>query len=397
MNKNIVFLAGCRTPFAKFNGSYKNLSAIDLGAIASREAIKKSKISKTEIDSVIFGNALQTSRDAVYLARHIGLICGLPAETQSLCVNRIDGSGFQAILAGTKQLMLGEAKFVLCGGTENMTQAPHIIRGTRDGISFGKGYLEDYLWASQMDTYTNLTTGMAAEKIGEKYEITRDMVDEYASLSTKRWFTAYEKRWFSDEVISVEITEEYLDKKELKVLEKDEYPNPEKTLEYLKTLKPVIKESGLITRGNSSNLSDGACALVMTTEENAKSKNLSPLGRLVSWGVTGCDPYYPGMGVSQATKKALEKADLKLDDIDVFEINEAYPTGYLAVEKELDIDREKTNLCGGAIAVGHPLAASGARIALHLLLELRRQNKKYGLGTTSIAGGQGIAVIVAAK
>jgi acetyl-CoA C-acetyltransferase len=391
MINDIVFLSGVRTPFGEFNGSFKNLTATELGVMVSKEAILRSGVDKKEIDCVVFGNVIQTSKDAIYLARHIGLLSGLKVETPALTINRLCGSGFQAIVTGSEQLLLGEANFALVGGTENMSQTPHVIRGARSGLPLGKCKLEDTLWEGLTDTFTNLSMAASSENLGDKYSISRREVDEFAFLSQKRYSEANNLGYFKKEIIPVKTI---VRGKEI-TIDKDEHPR-ETTIETLSKLKPVFKENGLITAGNASGINDGAASLIITTVKNAQRYNLKPIGRLISYGISGCDPYYMGIGPVSASKIALTKASFKLADIDLIEINEAFSPQYLACEKELELDREKTNVNGGAIAIGHPLAASGARITIHLLNELARRKKKYGLGSACIGGGQGIALIVEA-
>ena len=391
--KSVVFLSGVRTGFGAFGGSLKDLSAIDLGAHASRAALERSRVPGGDIGHVVFGNALQTSADAIYLARHVGLKAGLPIEVPAVTVNRLCGSGFEAITQGAQLIMLGDADAVLAGGAESMSQAPHVVRGARWGLRLGPSApLEDLLWESLKDPQCGLSMAETAEGLAEKYKLTRKEVDEVALGSQQRAKQAWDACVFQDEVVAITI------KKKGKDVEfrADEHMRPETTLEVLLSLKPYFKKDGLVTAGNASGISDGAAATVIASDEYAKAHGLKPLGRLVAWAVAGVEPKYMGIGPAPAARKALAKAGMKLDQMDLVEVNEAFAPQYLAVERELGLDRAKTNVHGGAIAIGHPLAASGTRITIHLLHALRQQKKRFGLGSACIGGGQGAAVIVEA-
>ena len=389
----IVFLSAKRTPFGTFNGALKKLTATDLGVVAAKAAIEESGVTGDDIDHVYFGNVLQTSQDAIYLARHVGLRSGLPIQVPAVTLNRLCGSGFEAISAGAREIMTGDADIVLVGGTESMSQAPHVIRGGREGMPFGRPpALEDTLWSCLTDTYTGMPMAITAENLSEQYGIDRASCDQYAVESQNRWHAANEAGYFAAEMAPVTITSRRGDK----VVEQDEHPRPESTVEAMSKLRPVFKKDGVVTAANASGICDGSAALVIANEAVAKERGLSPIGRLIAWGASGCDPKIMGIGPVPAAKKALAKAGLNLADMDLIEVNEAFAPQYLAVEKALELPREKTNVNGGAIALGHPLAASGARITTHLIHELRRRGGRYGLGSACIGGGQGIAVIVEA-
>jgi acetyl-CoA acyltransferase 2 len=389
---DVVFLSGVRTGFGSFGGSLKDLSAIELGAIASRQALERSGVPAGDIGHTVFGNALQTSVDAIYMARHVALKAGLPIETPAVTVNRLCGSGFEAITQGAQLIMLGETQVVLAGGGESMSQAPHVVRGARWGLRLGPAPLEDLLWEALKDPQCGLSMAETAENLAEKYQLSRTEVDEVAVGSQRRAKQAWDECVFQDEVIAVPI------KKKGQTVEfrADEHMRPETTLEALAALKPYFKKDGLVTAGNASGISDGAAATVIASDAYAKAHGLKPLGRLVAWGVVGVEPKYMGIGPAPAARKALAKAGLTLAQMDLVEVNEAFAPQYLAVEKELGLDRSRTNVHGGAIAIGHPLAASGARITIHLLHALRRAGKRLGLGSACIGGGQGLAVIVEA-
>jgi acetyl-CoA acyltransferase 2 len=390
--KDVVFLSGVRTGFGAFGGSLKDLSAIDLGTAASRHAIQHSGVPVGDFGHVVFGNALQTSADAIYMARHVGLKAGLPIETPAVTVNRLCGSGFEAITQGAQLILLGEADAVLAGGAESMSQAPHVVRGARWGLRLGPAPLEDLLWESLKDPQCGLSMAETAESLAEQYKLTRKEVDEVAVASQQRAKQAWDACAFQDEVVPVTIK---VKGKEVE-FRADEHMRPETTLEILSGLKPYFKKDGLVTAGNASGISDGGAATVLASEQYAKAHGLKPLGRLVAWAVAGVEPKHMGIGPAPAARKALAKAQMKLEQMDLVEVNEAFAPQYLAVERELGLDRTRTNACGGAIAIGHPLAATGTRITIHLLHALRREQKRFGLGSACIGGGQGAAVIVEA-
>jgi acetyl-CoA acetyltransferase family protein len=391
LSKNIVIVGAKRTAFGAMQGTLKNTTATDLAVVASKAALAQSKVALDAVGHVIVGNVMQTSADAIYCARHVGLKAGLPITTPALTVNRLCGSGFQAIVNGVEQLLLGEADAVLTAGTENMTQAPHILRGARDGWPFGKApNVEDSLWSALTDSYCNTPMAVTAENLAQKYGISRQQCDEYALSSQHRWAAAQERGAFKDEIVAVDLTP----KKGTTQFVTDEHPRPQTTLEILGKLPPVFKKDGVVTAGNASGICDGAAALVLTTEDFAKAHGLAPLARVVSWGVAGVDPTLMGIGPAPAIKSALARAELDLAAMDLVEVNEAFAPQYLAVEKELGLDRAKTNVDGGAIALGHPLGASGARITTHLVYELARRKGRYAVGSACIGGGQGIALVI---
>jgi acetyl-CoA acetyltransferase family protein len=384
MKKDIVIVNGARTPMAEYNGSFSDISAIDLAAIAAKEALSRSGFAPEEIDHVIVGNALQTSGDAIYGARHVGLKAGVPKEVPALTVNRLCGSGIQSIINGAEQIELGEATTILAGGMENMSQAPHVVRGARKGLRLGQGALEDSLMVALLDSYTGLYMAQTSDNLARKYNISREAQDEFALQSQKKAAAARSACRLSEEIVPVTAGKNQI--------KEDDHLRPDTTMEGLAKLRPAFAKDGFVTAGNASGIVDGAAMVTVTTAENAKGKK--PLGRIVSWGIAGCDPDIMGIGPVPATKIALKKAGMKLDEIDLIEINEAFAGQILAVIKELGIDTEKLNVNGGAIALGHPLAASGTRLVLTLLHELRRRQKRYGLASACIGGGQGIAMIV---
>ena len=380
--KEIVIVDGARTPMAEYNGQFSDISAIDLAVVAAQEALQRSGFAADQMDHVIVGNALQTSGDAIYGARHVGLKAGVPKEVPALTVNRLCGSGIQSIIHAAEQIELGEAKTVLAGGMENMSQAPHVIRGARKGLRLGQGALEDSLMVALLDSYSGLYMAQTSDNLARKYSISREEQDEFAMRSQRCASEAKEK--LRDEIVPVTVGK--------KQVTEDDHMRPDTTMEGLAKLRPAFSKDGFVTAGNASGIVDGAAMVVVTSADNAKQKK--PIGRVVSWGIAGCDPDIMGIGPVPATKIALKKAGMKLDDIDLIEINEAFAGQILAVIKELGIDQKKLNVNGGAIALGHPLAASGTRLVLTLLYELRRRQKRYGLASACIGGGQGIAMIV---
>jgi len=389
---DVVIVAAARTPMARYTGVFSEVSAIDLGAHAAKAAVERSGADPGEVDHVVFGNVLQSSSDAIYGARHVGLKAGLKVETPAVTINRLCGSGIEAIAQGAQRLLLGEANLVVAGGMENMTQAPFVIRGARTGLKLGGGVLEDFLFVGLTDSYCGLPMAVTAEKLAAQTGITRMDADAYALRSQQAADAAAKAGVFKEEIVPVDVKQ---GKKSILVTE-DDHRRPETTMETLAKLPPSFQKDGIVTAGNASGIVDGAAAVVVTREKTAKERGLKPLGRIISWAAVGVDPSIMGIGPVPSTRKALQLAGLKLEQIDRIEVNEAFAAQYLAVEKELGLQRDKTNVNGGAIALGHPLAASGTRLVLTLLNELRRKGLKYGLATACIGGGQGIAMIVEA-
>lgn len=395
MARDIVIVGAKRTAFGTMGGALKRLTATDLAVHAAKAALAQSGVDPTDIAHVIVGNVMQTSADALYCARHVGLRSGVPIEVPALTVNRLCGSGFEAVIQGAQQILLGDAEAVLVGGSENMSQAPHLLRGGREGYAFGKApALEDSLFSALTDSYCNAPMAITAENLAVNYGLTREDVDGYAVRSQQRWAKAHEEGAFADEIAPIDLP----GKKGAPPVSfaVDEHPRPNSTLESLGKLAPVFKKDGVVTAGNASGICDGAAMLVVTSAEFAAKKGLTPLARIVSWGTVGVEPSLMGIGPAYAIPKALERAGLTLAEVDRFDVNEAFAPQWLAVAKHLELPLEHSNVWGGAIALGHPLGASGARITASLIYQLKRAAKKIGVGSACIGGGQGSAIVLEA-
>ena len=390
MRNDIYILGGARTPMAEYAGKLKDSSALDLGAIAARAAMERTGVKADALDHVVFGNVMQTSSDAVYGARHIGLKAGVSIEVPALTVNRLCGSGIQAAISGAQMLLLDEADVVLTGGVESMSQAPHVIRGLRSGLRLGQGQLEDTLWSALVDTHCGCTMAGTAENCATKYGVSREEQDRYAIRSQQLADKAWKEGRFKEEVVPVEIK----GRKGIEMFGQDDHMRPDSTLESLARLPAAFSKNGCVTAGNASGIVDGGAALLLASADGVKKTGATPLARLTHWATVGVEPTLMGMGPAPATRLVLERAGLSLTEIDLIEVNEAFAAQYLSVEKELGLDRDRVNVNGGAIALGHPLGMTGTRLLLTLTLELRRRNLKRGLATACIGGGQGIAAIV---
>ena len=386
----IYILGGARTPMADYTGKLKDVSALDLGAIAARAAMERTGMAARAVDHVVIGNVLQSSSDAVYGARHVGLKAGVPVDVPALTVNRLCGSGIQAAISGAQMILLGEADVVLTGGIESMSQAPHVIRGLRNGLRLGQGQLEDTLWSALLDTHCGCTMAATAENCAAKYGVSREEQDHYALRSQQLAARAWSEGRLNEEVVPVEIKT----RKGVEMFATDDHMRPDSTLETLARLPPAFSKNGCVTAGNASGIVDGGAALMLASAQAVRTHELRPLARLTHWATIGVDPMLMGMGPAPATRLVLERAQLRLQDIDLFEINEAFAAQYLAVERELELDRDRVNVNGGAIALGHPLGMTGTRLLLTLTLELRRRGLKRGIAAACIGGGQGIAAIV---
>lgn len=385
----LVILNGARTPFGKFGGGLKDVTAVELGVHATQEALKRSQIAPEQVDHIVFGNVVQSDPSAIYLARHIGLRSGLKIETPALTVNRLCGSGLQSVVNGARQLLLGESSIVVAGGAENMSQIPYVLPNARWGYRMGDQKVVDLMTLALYDSCAQLAMADTAENLAAEYAIGREAQDAFAHRSQQLAGKAMANGRLAQEIVPVPLN----DKKQT-VISSDEHPRPETSLEKLASLRAAFKKDGSVTAGNASGINDGAAALVITTAATAQDLGLEPLARIKSWATVGVPPEKMGIGPVPSTELALQRANLKLADIDLFEVNEAFAAQYLSVEKALGLDRDKVNVNGGAIALGHPLGASGARILLSLMLELQNQQKRHGVATLCIGGGQGIAMVI---
>ncbi len=389
--QDVYVIAGARTPVGVLQGSFSDVSAIDLGIVAAEGAIERSGVDPQLIDQVVLGNVIQSSKDAIYFARHVALKAGLPIDTPALTVNRLCGSGLQAIVSAAQLLQLGEGRIALAGGAENMTQAPHVLRGARAGYKLGQApQLEDSLWEALVDSYIGCGMAITAENLAEKYGITREQVDEYALRSQTAARRAQQAGWLAEEIVPVTVK----DRKGNPVEITEDEGIRDTSMEALAKLPARFRKGGVVTPGNASGINDAGACVILATGDAVEQYNLKPMARLVSWGVVGVPPEIMGIGPAPAIRQALKRADLGLSDLDRVEVNEAFSSQYLAVEKELGLERERTNVNGGAISIGHPLAASGARLTITLMYELRRHHLKYGVASLCIGGGQGIAAII---
>jgi acetyl-CoA acetyltransferase family protein len=391
-NPDVVILAGARTPFGTFGGALKDQTAVDLGVAAARGALERSRVSPAQVDHVIFGNVIQSHGGDAYLARHIALRAGCPIETPALTVGRACGSGLQAIVSAAQHIIAGDAQVVLAGGTETMSGQPHIIRGARWGLKFRAGSLEDNVWLALVDGLAGVPMAATAENLAAQYAITRKEQDDFAYRSHATAADAQRAGRLATEIVAVTVKTRG---KSVEVTQ-DEHVKADTTVEKLNALPPAFAADGTVTAGNASGINDGAGAVVVTTRARADAFGVAPMGRVVSWAAAGVKPEIMGIGPVPASRLALQRAGLGIDDLDLIEINEAFAAQYLAVERELGLPRDRTNVNGGAIAIGHPVGASGTRLALTLLHELRRRGGRYGLASLCIGGGQGIAMVVEA-
>jgi acetyl-CoA acetyltransferase family protein len=390
MSPDVVIVGGARTAMTEYVGRLKDVSALELGAHAVRGALERCRVEAAQVDHVVMGNALQTSGDALYGARHVALKAGLPVETPALTVNRLCGSGIQSVVSAAHMIRLGEARAVVAGGMENMSQAPHVLRGARSGFRLGEGRIEDSLMVALLDTHCGLYMAQTSDRLAARYGITREQMDAFALRSQRAAAEAAARGLLREEIVAVEVKRG----SRTVLVEEDDHLRGDTTLEGLAALKPAFGKDGSVTAGNASGIVDGAAALVVMHGEEARARGLRPLARIASWGMAGVPPDIMGIGPAPATRQALAAAGLSLADIDLVEVNEAFAGQYLAVEEELGLDRSRTNVNGGAIALGHPLGATGTRLLLTLALELGRRKARYGLATACIGGGQGIAMII---
>lgn len=392
LTKGVFIVAAKRTPFGTYGGKFLKKSITDLQEVANKAAITAAGLKPEHIDSVVIGNVNAcSSLDGAFMARHAALRAGIPIERPAVAVNRLCGSGFQAIVSGAQNILVGDSSVVLAGGTENMSQSPFVVRDTRFGTTLGTPLqLEDSLWVGLTDTYCKTPMGLTAENLAEKYRIPREEVDQFALRSQTLWKKAHDSGYFKEELAPVMVKV----KGREEVVDVDEHPRPQTTLEGLAKLPTVFKKSGVVTAGSSSGICDGAGAVILASEKAVNELGLKPLARLVAYSIVGVEPTIMGIGPAPAIQKILKISGKGLSDIDLVEINEAFGAQTLACQKELKLDLEKLNVNGGAIALGHPLGASGARITTHLVHELRRRKGKFGIGSACIGGGQGIAVLL---
>ncbi|HWM90602.1 MAG TPA: thiolase family protein [Thermoanaerobaculia bacterium] len=390
--RDLVLVDGYRTPMIDYNGDFADTSAIDLAAHVAKELLARTGVEPSEIDHTVVGNALQTSPDAIYGARHVALKAGVPNEVPALTVNRLCGSGIQSVISGSHLILAEEAETCLVGGMENMSQAPHVIWGARKGFKLGQGQLQDLLMVALMDTYCGLYMAQTSNNLARDYGISRQEQDELAILSQRRAGEAWKACRLSEEVVPVTVGKG----KRAKTVERDDHMRPETTMADLEGLPTAFDKDGFVTAGNASGIVDGAAMMLLSTERKAQERGWKPLGRIRSWATVGVDPSRMGIGPAPAIRKALERAGMTMNDVDLFEINEAFAGQILAVVRELDLDVDKLNVNGGAIALGHPLGASGTRLLITLLKELRRRGGGVGVASACIGGGQGIAMVVEA-
>lgn len=390
---SLVFLAAKRTPFGANGGALKDVHPVDLCVTPAREAMTQAGVRPDEVDHVILGNVLLGPKDAIYTPRHVGLKSGLPVGVPALGINRLCGSGFQVIVEAAQQFATGDSQIALVGGVENMSLAPYVLHGARWGLRMGNAPFSDMLIDGLTDSYVGMPMAITAENLAERYQISRQQSDVFSLKSQAHAAAAQNAGYFKSEIVPFTIKDR---KGNATRMDADEHPRPETTLETLSKLKPVFKKDGVVTAGSASGIVDGAAMLVVATESVAQKRGAKPLGRLVAWGIQGCDPSVMGIGPVPAAQQALARAGMSIGQMDLVEVNEAFAPQALSVQKELGIPDEVFNVNGGAIAIGHPLGASGARITTHLLYELRRRGKRYGLGSACIGGGQGIALVLEA-
>jgi acetyl-CoA acetyltransferase family protein len=388
--KDLVLLGGARTPMADYNGWFARMSAIQLGALSAKEALERTGTEAGEIDHTIVGNALQTSPDAIYGARHVALHAGVPQEVPALTVNRLCGSGIQSIVSGAQMMLSGDAETCLVGGMENMSQAPHVIWGARTGFKLGQGKLEDLLFIALHDPFCDCYMAQTSNNLARDFGITREDQDAFAVLSQQRAGAAWDSGRLAEEVVPVEVRRG----RKTELFERDDHMRPDTTVEVLAKLPTAFDDEGFVTGGNASGIVDGAAMMVMTTADRAEARGVRPLGRILGWNIVGVDPSRMGIGPSPAIKGLAAKLGMEVSDFDLVEINEAFAGQILACVRDLDLDVDKLNVNGGAIALGHPLGATGTRITLTLMMELERRGGGVGVASACIGGGQGIAIAV---
>jgi acetyl-CoA C-acetyltransferase len=387
---DIVLVSGVRTAIGTFGGSLRDVPASELASAVVREALCRANVRPDDVEHVVFGSVNPTAKEDPYIARVAAVNAGIPVRTPAVTVNRLCGSGLEAITAGARLILAGDADVVVAGGVESMSRAPYWSSKTRWGARLGDDSLLDSVLAGLQDPFHHVHMGITAENVAEKYHISRERQDEYALLSQQRAARAIQEGRFRSQILPISLPGR---KGETKLFDTDEHPRPDTSLEKLAALKPSFKPDGTVTAGNASGLNDGASAVVLMTRERAEQLGVTPLAQLLSWAVTGCRPEIMGIGPVTAVPKALMKAGLQLSDIDIIEFNEAFAAQVLAVVDELHFDLDKMNPNGGAIALGHPIGATGNILTVKLLFELQRADKELGLVTLCIGGGQGIAAV----
>jgi acetyl-CoA acyltransferase 2 len=396
MEKDLVIVGGARTAMAEYVGTpgygkFRTVGANDLGARAIEAALARSGVSADQVDHVVMGNALQTGPDAIYGARHASLKAGLSHTVPALTVNRICGSGIQSIVSAAQMILCGDVEVAVAGGMENMSQAPHIIRGAREGFRLGGApKIEDYLFESLMDPFCGFFMAQTAENLAKEYGITREEQDEYAMRSHQLGTAAVQGGLFAEEIVPVTVK---AGRKEF-VVDTDDHIKPDTSMEALSRLRAAFGKEGTVTAGNASGIVDGGAAIIVTTAERAKAEGWEIKAHIRSWGISGVEPHIMGIGPVPSMKQAADKAGLSVHDMDYIEINEAFSAQYLACEKALELDRNKANVNGGAVAIGHPLGATGTRLVLTLYHQLARAKARYGMASACIGGGQGIAILI---
>lgn len=389
--KNVYIVAAKRTPFGTYGGKLMKFSATELQAHATRAAIQSINLSPELINSVIVGNVFQATSDGAYIARHAALKAGIPVPVPALTVNRLCGSGFQSVVCGTQDISVGDSQIVMTGGAENMSLAPYAVRNIRFGVKLGTDIvMEDTLWHGLTDEHCKTPMGMTAENLADKYQITRLQCDQFSLKSQQNWKAAHDAGVFKAEMAPITIK----GKKGDEVVDRDEHPRPDASLESMAKLPPVFKKNGTVTAGSASGICDGAGCVILASEEAVKQHKLTPLAKVIGYGIAGCEPTLMGIGPVPAVQALLKATGKSVKDIDLVEINEAFAAQTLAVMKALDLDPSKVNVNGGAVALGHPVGASGSRITAHLTHELRRRKAKYAIGSACIGGGQGIALLL---
>ncbi len=389
-NKEVVIVSAVRTAIGSFGGAFKDVSAPQLGSVVIKEALAKAGLAPDSVDEVIMGNVLQAGLGQ-NPARQAAMAAGLPQEVSSMTINKVCGSGLKAVHLATQAILAGDADIVVAGGMENMSQAPYLLKGARDGFRMGDQKLIDTLVADGLTcSFNDYHMGVTAENLCERYSLTREEQDEFAANSQQKAVKAIEEGKFKDEIVPVEVKK----KKEILTIDTDEYPRKGTTAEKLGGLRPAFKKDGSVTAGNASGINDGAAAVVVMSKEKAEELGIKPLVKILANASSGVDPSIMGIGPVTAVKKAMEKSGQSVDEMDLVEANEAFAAQALAVGKELQFDSEKLNVNGGAIALGHPIGASGARILVTLIHEMKRRESKKGLATLCIGGGQGVATIV---